>query len=317
MHRLVPLTVVMSIAWVLPGPVLAGEANTAAALVQAMRDEVEPDYRRHGTLPERPAAVTASPGSAAPRDFDRREVIATLARRQHRDPQLDGYLRRHLLEALPADALSELSRAESLRLIAALPTIRRLPGPATAPMRPTLSVVNEGGVLDVQGHVSHDRRYVTLNVQTSQADVVRLRQVAEAMAVERPVTMPGNDDAMAFRKALIDRLPEQQGLRLVGRMRDLRDRLAAGEPSASAVAAQMNDALAAQDDLPEGVRRTLRGQAERLVGVERQVFDAAAGEAVDVEAAAVRTVTVEQAVLRSMLERLGHEDVDSLFAGTR
>ncbi len=105
-------------------------------------------------------------------------------------------------------------------------------GGVPAGSAPTISVVQEGAVLDVEATVSpSDPRYVTMTTRASTATVVDIRTV--------PVVAAGNAVRVAGRDQLIAALPQAGGVQLVAMFTDLRDRLAAGDASFAPAAVQL------------------------------------------------------------------------------
>ncbi|MDP6152252.1 MAG: hypothetical protein QF785_02660 [Phycisphaeraceae bacterium] len=59
---------------------------------------------------------------------------------------------------------------------------------------PTLSIVNAGAVLDVEGTISADRRYVTLTVRPSLASVVNIREIPQVALTDEAVFQDDDQD---------------------------------------------------------------------------------------------------------------------------
>jgi type II secretory pathway component GspD/PulD (secretin)/tetratricopeptide (TPR) repeat protein len=59
---------------------------------------------------------------------------------------------------------------------------------------PTLSIVNAGAVLDVEGTISADRRYVTLTVRPSLASVVNIREIPQVALTDQAVFQNDNQN---------------------------------------------------------------------------------------------------------------------------
>ncbi len=136
---------------------------------------------------------------------------------------------------------------------------------------PTLSVVNSGTLLVVNGTVSADRRYITITTELINSQLEELRDF-NFYAVRSP---------LAFREEVIDNaLPRQNGVRLFAMMKDVNDRILAHSPTTGeAVERLVEEAHASRRDpaIPAQARATLykhlkelnRVQAETVRKVER------------------------------------------------
>jgi len=217
--------------------------------------------------------------------LDRAELIKALAKPQARNRGLDAYVRWQLLSFEPD--LSGLAPSDYKVLIHAMPKITQRPGPAVvgrAPgagsafgggrafggggADPTLSVAQEGAVLDAQAVVSHDRRYVTGNIRATNADIVEIRRVPVAALAE-------DEAAVRFRDDFIAMLPADNGVRLIARFEDVADRLNRGHPSlADAADVLAAEAEAAEEaaSLPGPLREQLYGWARKLVDAKTPIY---------------------------------------------
>ncbi|HEX7010821.1 MAG TPA: hypothetical protein VF184_12635 [Phycisphaeraceae bacterium] len=213
--------------------------------------------------------------------LDPLELHQALTRRLHADAGLDAYLRWQLLSFEPE--LEHWSMAQHAALIHALPPIRPLQAQAGGNRpgldglglsAPTLGVVRSGAVLDASAFVpAHDPRYVVLNMQASQTNVIRIRQIAQTMARPQPLPPADADEnakVIRYREALIERLPRRSGVRLIARFQDVRDRLAAGDPSTPVATEALMAELAHLDrdvQVDPATRRMLRNWAKSLASL--------------------------------------------------
>jgi hypothetical protein len=226
-------------------------------------------------------------------------VVEALGRKLHNHPAVDAYIKWQLLSFDPN--LSQLDQRQLRRVLRALPPIAAQPTPVVeAPSRrhprgrafiafgqqqafvgdlapfvggniiaydPEVRVLTTGTVLDVEGVVSADNRYVMMNIRTVSSQLVDLREFV----------VHANRGPIGFRNELATRLPHGAA-RVALRLQTARDLIVAGDPGhAAAVKAVVADARAVSrsDNLTPAARRALLNElnavAELATAPVRQI----------------------------------------------
>ena len=253
----------------------------------------------------------------------REDVARGLTRRLHPEPAIDAYIKWQLLSF--ADDLNQLDGALLHRIADTAPkplpqpvvrqewlaisgpsrayiaiarqvtyvrNLRPVVGAGTVALVPELGVVSTGTVLDAEGST---RSYITV-----------LQQANEKLQAERSAVSRANDAILRYRQALLSRVPQAGGLRLAMRIKDLGDRIAAGDPSTEQAADELleaSDSLPA--DLPPRTRRILAGWVRELGQMRTTVHDSVApGKRENQALLYQHIVAVPEQHIRTLLERL-------------
>ena len=201
-----------------------------ATVLSDLRREAERGWRADQRFPRQQCNYAQEKKYAV----DHGDLVRVLTRRLSSHPAIDAYMRWQLLSFNPD--FTQASEDELHQLLNGLPPLRDASGRLVLPglADPTLSVVNEGTVLDLTGTVGADPRYVTVTGRVSIADIGQIRRVPILLTpvVSRRIALASNEAVVRFRNAFIERLSLERGHQAVALLQDVMDRQAAGHPSA-------------------------------------------------------------------------------------
>jgi hypothetical protein len=188
--------------------------------------------------------------------LDSKSVIAELSRSQDRQPAVDAYVKLQLLSFGPA--LSEIDARKANRLIGAMP--KYMPDPALPAMEMAkLQGYNKGQV-------------------APPALAARTKKLQEYLQEQQTIIERANQPTIAYRKALIEALPDEGGTRLLARVQDLADQLQAGR-SAKTIKAAIGQVtsdctrLRTDKSLPAAARAAITRKLQQMVMIKYQTLD--------------------------------------------
>ena len=282
-------------------------------VMRSLRREAANAWRtRDGLTPEQPDYALRTRTRVA-----HDKIVSAVCRPASTHPAIDAFIRRQLLSFNPDFTLAAVE--DLRRLVETLPPLRdangRLAGAAASD--PTLSVIQIGAVLDATGHVSADRRYVTLTTRASAADLVRIRRVRIAANRRRQqqVAAASNEAVIAFRNDLIARLPQHSTIAALATLQDLTDRMAVSHASAGARFERfvaLIDRISDDPRFDETAHTTLR---TRLIDLANRAAPRAApldGHTLEAAAAGQETDTLTYADIESAIDRLSRHPMNGM-----
>ncbi|MBI1370418.1 MAG: hypothetical protein GC162_17420 [Planctomycetes bacterium] len=278
-----------------PAALPVPRVTSISVAISALNHEVQDSWRKDHAWPRSECNFAAEKNWAVPSD----QVITALSRKLNNNPTIDGYIKWQLLSFAPD--LAKADAATVNRVVSMMPKPLDAPQPAvqagtsatgggnggmvrqfmffgqqTSYVRdldpvvgdgvvafdPKMGVVNGGSVLDVEG-VATIERFV--------------RQVNQQLAVAKATVNAANAPVHAYREALVERLPTEGGVRMAVMLKDVRDRLAAGDPTYEQAMNRLAEAsrtLAADQTLDPAVRQTLTQWADTLGQMKTSVITA-------------------------------------------
>ncbi|QNN21273.1 hypothetical protein HED60_02980 [Planctomycetales bacterium ZRK34] len=227
------------------------------------------------------------------------QVITALSRKLDANPAVDGYIKWQLLSFAPD--ISAASTDQVNRIVAQMPKPIDQPQPTVAAGSSANGRNNNGTgvsfsffgrqgnyVRDLDpvvgdGVVMYDPKVGTVNSGSTndaetRASIERvLAIVNDKLAEARQTVDTANQPVHAYREALLARLPTDGGIRLAVMLKDVRDRLAAGDASyreALDRTAEASKTLAADPSITPRVRRTLVQWTQAVGKMRTSVVDA-------------------------------------------
>jgi hypothetical protein len=230
--------------------------------------------------------------------LENQQVLTALSRKLDNNPAIDGYIKWQLLSFAPDIAAAPTDQIN--RIVAQLPQPIAQPQPTVAAGS---SANGRGGgtgmsftffgrqgnfVRDLDpvvgdGVVMYDPKVGTINSGSThdaetRASIQRVVQIVnDKLAVAKQTVDTANRPVHAYREALLERLPTGGGVRLAVMLKDVRDRLAAGDDSyreALDRAAEASKTLAADPSITPPVRKTLTQWTQALGKMRTSVVDA-------------------------------------------
>jgi len=225
------------------------------------------------------------------------EVLAALGRTLDRKPAMDGYVKWQLLSFKPD--FQKLKEGYTRRIINAMPKIIRQippppppgseragggggpglrvgkqttiiqglqPVPGTRLFRPVMGVINTGTFLDDQGYVAIDPNHKKFSAISA----------VEQFHTEQDAISLANEPTLLYRDRLIEALPRRGGYRLLAMLKDVRDRIKAGDPSAGeAVDRVMEESKTLTQDLgiSRATYRQLLASTKLLMREKTKILD--------------------------------------------
>ncbi len=184
------------------------------------------------------------------------DVIDALGRRHGGHPLVDAYVKHQLLSFNPR--LGEIEGHDAGRVIAAMP--KYIPDAQPA---------------------GHDLGFLAgyAKGRPASADArQRAQQIFQQMQQQQLEVDRANLPAERYREALIDRLPDEGGIRLMARVQELEDRMRAGQSKKDvkqALSDLLSDTASLRTDpkLPMAVRRAVGRKLMRLGTIKTQVLE--------------------------------------------
>jgi hypothetical protein len=177
------------------------------------------------------------------------DLVLVLSRRLDSSPAIDAYMKWQLLSFQPdlAQQKAELCR----RIIGAMPEVRAQPEPELPESEPATGGMTIGaqrtivsGMQPVPG--THVSRPILSTIgagaglgNTGSANDYDLGRAQQDLAVGQVAAQRVNVTVLAYRDALIQRLPRAGGLRVAAMLADLKSRIICGEPSVPAAAQRL------------------------------------------------------------------------------
>lgn len=294
--------IVAGVAFMLSGLALAVEpaatgpkVTSISVVISKLRKEALDAWRQDKQWPRRSADFAAAMNWTVPED----QIVGALGRRLDRNPTIDAYLKWQLLSFGPN--LSQLSPDEFSRIFNAAPEPLDAPRPQVQRKGPQGGAAmmffgrQVGYVADLDpvvgnGVVAYNPRMGVASEGVgfgADAKVELLRAVDRAnrqLSDARTLIKTANQPVLAYREALIERVPADPGLRLAVLMKDARDRIAAGDDSAGAASQRLMQGapkLAESKDMDPAARAKLAEWAAALARMRTPVVTAVGLEGMD------------------------------------
>jgi hypothetical protein len=217
--------------------------TSISVVISKLRKEALDGWRQDKQWPRTSADFAAEMNWTIPED----QIVPALSRRLDRNPTIDAYLKWQLLSFGPN--LSQLSPDDFSRVFNMAPEPLDAPKPQVQRKGPQGGAAmmffgrQVGYVADLDpvvgnGVVAYNPRMGVVSDGVgfgADAKVELLRAVERAnqqLSSARALIKIANEPVLAYREALIERSPAEASLRLAVLMKDVRDRVAAGDESA-------------------------------------------------------------------------------------
>lgn len=267
---------------------------TISVVISALKREARQSLRRGEGWPRREADFAAEKNWTLPNE----PILRMLTRRTSQNPALDGYVKWQLLSFGPD--LSRIDTDMARRIVANMPKPLEQPEPQLDPRRlgaNQAQLIIRGGLrhireLGVEVGVGAAAAEPRLSVVTSGSGIsiggrgrggfhpaFALRVADQAnryLDRARERIDRANRAILAYRDQVIQAMPRTGGLRLAVMLKDVRQRLEAGDPTTQRAFRRVVNAaeeLAADPSLSASTRRELARWARTLGRMERQVAD--------------------------------------------
>ncbi len=225
------------------GPAFEPVRIDIESVVNALVEEAIVSWKRTGDWPRQKPDFAIEQGLAV----DPAELAAALGRTLHEQAPLDGYVKWQLLSFKPK--LERLAGSTARQVLSNMPRITNQPQPVTSgfggrawifsgrqipfvsdlepvgsgdaiAFDPEISVVSDGMLLDAEGVVE---------LRTHQVEA--LRDVDQHLTARQAKVDRMNRPALAYRDAVVQAMPDQDGRRLWALLADAVDRVNAADPT--------------------------------------------------------------------------------------